>query len=202
MENLRLDNECRKPCETITVSELQKILKKALNRVEVLKTEEKNNIAHYNNRNITTFRRLCKNSKLRNIYFRLIHNDFFTHEKMKRYGMTKNDECPRCKIREDTRHLMWGCVHSTNIWALYNNTMIKIGNQEEVVREYEDLFKPGLTKVNAIIKIKMIQELIQINRPMNWKSENIMRIIKEMKNIQNTLKVDGRDEWNVFDSLI
>jgi hypothetical protein len=48
----------------------------------------------------------------------------------------------------------------------------------------------------------MIQELIQINRPMNWKSENIMRIIKEMKNIQNTLKVDGRDEWNVFDSLI
>jgi hypothetical protein len=121
---------------------------------------------------------------------------------MKRYGMTKTDECPRCKIREDTRHLMWGCVHSTNIWALYNNTMIKIGNQEEVVREYEDLFKPGLTKVNAIIKIKMIQELIQINRPMNWKSENIMRIIKEMKNIQNTLKVDGRDEWNVFDSLI
>ena len=202
MENLRLDNECRKPCETITVSELQKILKKALNRVEVLKTEEKNNIAHYDNRNITTFRRLCKNLKLRNIYFRLIHNDFFTHEKMKRYGMTKNDECPRCKIREDTRHLMWGCVHSTNIWALYNNTMIKIGNQEEVVREYEDLFKPGLTKVNAIIKIKMIQELIQINRPMNWKSENIMRIIKEMKNIQNTLKVDGRDEWNVFDSLI
>jgi hypothetical protein len=40
----------------------------------------------------------ARNPKLRNIYFRLIHNDFFTGVRMKKYRMTKDDECPRYNV--------------------------------------------------------------------------------------------------------
>jgi hypothetical protein len=44
------------------------------------------------------WRRFDRQLKLRNIYFRLIHNDFFTGVRMEKYRMTKDDECPRYNV--------------------------------------------------------------------------------------------------------
>jgi hypothetical protein len=38
--------------------------------------------------NIVDFRRKCKNSKLQNMYFRLLQKDFFPYARMKKYKMS------------------------------------------------------------------------------------------------------------------
>jgi hypothetical protein len=110
---------------TITVKELQVILKK----IDVLDVKNKLGIDSFDEENITRFRSNCKNPKLRNIYLRLIHSDFFTHVRMKKYTMTVTDECPRCGITETSKHLLYECAHVRNIWSLFNNLMSKIGKK-------------------------------------------------------------------------
>ena len=39
------------------------------------------------------FREQCKNLKLRQIYFRLVSRDFYTKERMLRFGMSRDDMC-------------------------------------------------------------------------------------------------------------
>ena len=80
--------------ESITTKEFQGTLKIALNRVEKTNFNIRLGLDEFNETNILVFRRHCKNAKLRNIYFQLIHNDFFTHTRMKRYKMVMSDKCP------------------------------------------------------------------------------------------------------------
>jgi hypothetical protein len=122
-EDINSDNEdlkyiaprTRKNVNSITVKELQITLKNALKRIDALDVKNKLGIENFVGENITKFRSNCKNPKLRNIYFRLIHNDLFTHVRMKKYRMTVTDECPRCGITETSKHLLWECAHVKNI---------------------------------------------------------------------------------------
>ena len=164
----------------LSVKELQKMLKIATKKVESLIVKEKLNINEFDDNNVIRFRSMCKNPKMRNIYFRLIHNDFFTHSRMKRYKMTMNDKCPRCDKVEDTRHMLWDCTQARNIWNKYNNLVRKVNIAEEATLNYEQIFTPGKNPAMCMIKIKIIQELIQIERPKNWTDENINKICDDL----------------------
>jgi hypothetical protein len=88
---------CLKPgnrisIDLVTVKELQSSLKLVLKKSEVANFKTKLDIDEFDPSNISTVRRHYKNAKLRNIYFRLIHNDFFTHSRMMRYKMMDSDK--------------------------------------------------------------------------------------------------------------
>ena len=176
--------DTRKDINSIIVKELQVTLKTALKKIEVLDFNKKLGIENFEEENIMKFRTNCKNSKLRNIYFRLIHNDFFTHVRMKKYKMTEDDLCPRCGRIETTRHLIWECSHVRNIWNLFNNLMTQISNSQESVNKYEDVFQTCERPGTSIVKTKIIQELVQIERPKNWNREKLLTIVAELKNIE------------------
>jgi hypothetical protein len=133
MKYMLIAPRTRKNLITITVKELQVTLKNALKKIDVLDVKNKLGIDNFDEENITRFRSNCKNPKLRNIYFRLIHNDFFTHVRMKKYRMTVTDECPRCGITETSKHLLYECAHVRNIWSLFNNLMSQIGNDQQCI---------------------------------------------------------------------
>ncbi len=86
---------------------VKELLKNALKKIDVFDVKNKLGIDNFDEENITRFRSNCKNPKLRNIYFILIHNDFFTHVRMKKYRMTVTDECPRWGMTETSKHLLW-----------------------------------------------------------------------------------------------
>jgi exonuclease III len=176
----------------LTVKQLQNLLKKALNKTESLDVKNKLQINNFDNENIMNFRSTCKNAKLRNIYFRLIHNDFFTHSRMKRYKMTTSDKCPRCEETETTKHLLWECNHVKNIWRLYNIFLNQLNLESEKVLIYDDIYIPGKTSATCLIKIRIIQELIQIERPKNWTFERIKCICKEVMNLEKYNAIAGR----------
>jgi hypothetical protein len=152
----------RKDVNSITVKELQVTLKNALKKIETLNVKDKLGIENFDEENITKFRINCKNPKLRNIYFRMIHNDFYTHVRMKKFKMTSTDKCPRCGEVETSEHLLWKCVHVQNIWNLFNQVMNQINNSQDCVLLYENVFKMGDNSAICVVKMKIIQALIQI----------------------------------------
>ena len=186
-ENLKyvqLDKDNRKCRNTISAKELQKKLKIALGKTEELNVINKNNIISYDVNNIIHLREKCKNAKLRNIYFRMIHNDFYTYKRMKKYNMTVNDKCPRCGDLEDAKHLLWECYHSRNIWSLFNKSIINQRQNVTKVVSYEDVFKISGEVITILVKMRIIQEMIQIERPKHWNQDNITKIREDLLKIE------------------
>jgi hypothetical protein len=186
-ENLKyvqLDKDNRKCRNTISAKELQKKLKIALGKTEELNVINKNNIISYDVNNIIHLREKCKNAKLRNIYFRMIHNDFYTYKRMKKYNMTVNDKCPRCGDLEDAKHLLWECYHSRNIWSLFNKSNINQRQNVTKVENYEDVFKISGEVITILVKMRIIQEMIQIERPKHWNQDNITKIREDLLKIE------------------
>ena len=189
----------------VTAKQLQTTLKKALKKVETLVVHERLKIESFETGNITSFRKLCKNAKLRNIYFRLIHGDFFNHVRMKKFNMTPTDECPRCGEKEDLKHLLWECTHAKQIWSLYNNIMSKTGQM--TTNYYQDVFVPGENSATCTVKIRLIQELIQIERPRNWNHVKIITIIDQTKKLEfynstkNNQQANHRKKWRNFENI-
>jgi hypothetical protein len=83
------------PIYEITTKELQLILKNVLNKVTAPDLSCKLGFQTDEIIDVINLRRGCRNSKLRLIYFRLIHNDFFTFQRMFKYKMTNSPNCPR-----------------------------------------------------------------------------------------------------------
>jgi hypothetical protein len=63
---------------------------------------------------------------------------------------------------------------------LYNNFANKLGNEQDSVKQYDNVYKVGTSPAIALVKIKVIQELIQIERPKNWNEEKMDHLVEEL----------------------
>jgi hypothetical protein len=166
--------------DKITTKELQKTLKVANKKISAQDFNVKLGTKDYNKDNIVKFRHQCKNVKLRHIYFRLISKDFFTMEKMFKYKMVNSDKCKRCGNVENYKHLLWECREVKNIWRLFNEYVTNINQNEENVQDYDDVFRVGNGGNVSKLKMKIIQSMIQIERPRYWTIERIYEIANEI----------------------
>jgi hypothetical protein len=171
------------PVSDITTKDLQWILKKALHRITEAdyrsKLEVENEII-----DPVKFRQDCKNPKLRNIYFRMIHNDFYTYSRMFKFNMTNSPNCPRCGQIETTKHLLWECYESQKMWNCYNDVLVLSNLENMKIEKYDDLYRTETLGILSIVKTKLTQELIQIVRPVNWNINRTIEIINKMRNIE------------------
>jgi hypothetical protein len=192
------------PIHNVTTRDLQWILKEALNRITKtdfeMKTEISNEII-----NPIELRKVCKNAKSRNIYFRMIHNDFFTYKKMFKYKMTTNPNCPRCDHIETSKHLLWECLETVKVWKSYNDILKQINLEKMMLSKYEDLYRIEQIPLLMTIKLKLIQELIQIVRPNNWCVNRSKNLIIQLKNIEmcNTDADNSKlqKRWECFNTM-
>jgi hypothetical protein len=126
---------------------------------------------------------------------------------MKKYKMTVTDECPRCNMTETSKHLLWECTHVKNIWSLFNDMMNSVGGGQECVNNFDDVFQACEMPAISIIKAKIIQALIQIERPINWNREKLLDTIKDLINVEKYNAVASRTinkfkvKWNLFESI-
>ena len=168
----------------VTTKLLQSTLKIALNKVSSQDFNLKLGLTDYNKEFIGKFRNQCKNVKLRHTYFRLIHKDFFTMEKMLKYKMVNDNRCKRCGEVETYRHLLWECREAGRIWRVYSEYMVGSAQTINEVLCYEDVFKIGDLGNVSKVKMKIIQEMIQVECPVNWTIENVKKVVNEIKNIE------------------
>jgi hypothetical protein len=197
-----IDKNMRKNINVINTKEIQIIMKNALKKLTTTNFKEKLGIENFQEDNIIKLRSKCQNAKFRNLYFRLIHNDFYTHVRMKKYKMCQTDQCPRCGLVETSKHLLWECAHVQKIWNIYNQVII-----DDQINTYEDIFKVSDSHSNIMIKMKTIQELIQIDRPKNWNRDTLIDKIKGLMNIEKhnayNLKTIEKynKKWKKYDNL-
>ena len=168
----------------ITAKELQSILKINLGKVSSQNHIAKLGIDEFDKESILKFRNKCKNIKLRHVFYRLISGDIFSKERMCRFGMVNNNLCERCQQVESTRHLLWECVEARNIWELFNTWIVSNNPTVNMINVYQDIYNIDDCAHVCKVKMKIIQEMIQIERPSGWNLEQIRIISKELKNIE------------------
>jgi hypothetical protein len=195
------------PTRECTTKEFQNIFKKILNKTSETDFQAKLDIESCEDINIVKFRKGCKNPKLRHIHFRLIHNDFFTYQRMFKYGMTNSPNCPRCNNEESTKHLLWDCVHSQNIWTIFNEILGSNNLASSKVSRYEHIYRTENNSAVSVIKLKIIQQMIQMERPKNWEKVTVQQLIIRIKdyetknasdNYQNAIVLN---KWKAFSNL-
>lgn len=179
--NLELKN-----ASSLDVREMQKMLKIAYGKTDTLKVEIKNNLNNFqfDMDNITRFRMQCKEVKMRNVFYRLLNKDFFYAERMFRYKMVNSPECTRCGETETNDHLLYECRYSRLMWSIYNKAMRESFNSNFCINRKEDIYDFSNGFIENGIKIKLINELIQIERPTHWTINKIINIAIEMKKIE------------------
>ena len=169
----------------VTTKELQSILKINLGKVTSQDHKIKLGIDEFNKESIIKFRNKCKNVKLRHVFYRLISGDIFSKERMCRFGMINNNICERCQQTESTRHLLWECEESRNIWEIFNIWLINNNNPvSNQMNEYKDIYRIDDCAHVCKVKMKIIQEMIQIQRPSGWNIEQINIISKDIKRVE------------------
>ena len=55
--------------------------------------------------------------KHRTLLLRVAHGDIYTKEKLVRYRMSDNPDCPRCGEIEDLQHKIYSCPYTQRIWS-------------------------------------------------------------------------------------
>jgi hypothetical protein len=105
-------------------------------------------------------------------------------EKMFKYKMVNSDKCRRCGEVETYRHLLWDCRETKRVWQAYNAYLICIRKSNCKVLSYDDVFVIGDFGVVSKVKMKVVQEMIQIDRPVNWSIDNIFKMANELENIE------------------
>ena len=141
----------------ITAKELQSILKINIGKVTSQDHKTKLGINEFDKENILKFRNRCKNIKLRHVFYRLISGDIFSKERMCRFGMINNNTCERCLQIESTRHLLWDCVESRNIWHLFDIWVANNCQVPNAMNEYQDIYKVDDCAHVCKVKMRIIQ---------------------------------------------
>jgi hypothetical protein len=103
---------------------------------------------------------------------------------MFKYKMTDTPNCPRCGSEETTEHLLWECVESKKIWTLHNIILSKNLYSDQKILKYEDLYRTEPSSSVSIIKMKIIQEMIQIERPKNWCMARLVNTIIRIRDLE------------------
>ena len=98
--------------------------------------------------------------------------------------MVSSDKCLRCNETETYQHMLWDCVEAKKVWKSYNDYLVKVNLTQEKIQNYKDIYNNHNTSALSIIKMKIIQEMIQIKRPTGWTIEKTEKIANEMKHLE------------------
>ena len=144
------------------------------------------------------------NVKLRNVFYRLINNDFFTKTKMFKFKMTDTVECERCGRKETTKHLLLECPFTLMAWKNFNEILEERNLASEKIISYEKILDfEGSSCVN-LVKLKLINEFIQIERPRHLTKEKISLLIKQLMSTEKYIAIKNQQlkkfeaRWKAF----
>ena len=107
--------------------------------------------------------------------------------------MTSTDLCPRCNQTEDVSHLLWECANVRVVWKEYNDFMNKLAQGQDLVESYDDIYTAGNKSGTAIIKIKIIQELIQKDRLTHWNVEKMELLVSDLIKMEKYIALKNHE---------
>ena len=101
------------------------------------------------------------NTKLKTILLRSINGDIYCGTRLKKFGLTDTDECPRCHLPETIDHQLYSCFYTKQLWELTSKiTSIPILNLNQVLG-YDDIHD----KTTLTLHAEILTRLLSIERP-------------------------------------
>jgi hypothetical protein len=94
--------------------------------------------------------------------------------------MTDSAECERCGEQETKKHLLWECSFSQLAWKNFNTLLEEKKLELDKIVLYEKIFDFGGTACSILIKLKIINEFIQIERPKQLSKSKISTLINQL----------------------
>ena len=99
--------------------------------------------------------------KNKTIILRAIHGDIYCGTRLKKFGMTETDLCPRCNIPETISHQLTDCLYVRKIWDILTKiTGIKIKSLNQALGH-----DPMHDKITLTIHAEIIRQFMSIERP-------------------------------------
>jgi hypothetical protein len=99
---------------------------------------------------------------------------------MLQFKMTDSDECERCGAEETSKHLLWDCPFSHIAWKNFNSILEEKKLGLDKIVSYDKFFYFGGTACSTLIKLKIINEFIQIERPKNLSKSKIYTLVNHL----------------------
>ena len=101
------------------------------------------------------------NSKLQGILLRALHGDIYCGTRLKKFGMSDSDLCPRCNLQETIQHQLFECDFVKSIWIVLRSvTSINCLTINDVLGH-----NPLHDKTTLTIHAELIRILLAIDRP-------------------------------------
>ncbi len=94
--------------------------------------------------------------------------------------MTDSAECERCGAEETIKHLLWECSFSQLAWKNFNTLLEEKNLGFDKIVSYEKIFDFGGTACATLIKLRIINEFIQIERPKHLTKSKISILIIQL----------------------
>ena len=116
------------------------------------------------------------NIKNRGILLRVMHGDIYCGTRLKKFGMTESDICPRCGEKEDIEHQIMNCPYTKVIWDIVSDiTGINHSNLSVILGNDQRHNKASMALNAEIIKI-----LLAIDRPTQNQGQMIAKILERL----------------------
>jgi hypothetical protein len=115
--------------------------------------------------------------------------------------MTDFAECERCGAEETTKHLLWECSFSQLAWKIFNTFLEEKNLGLDKIVSYEKIFDFGGTSCATLIKLRIINEFLQIERPKHLAKSKICTLINQLiitekyKAIKNQKLDKFKERW-------
>ena len=119
---------------------------------------------------------------------------------MVKFKMIESPECVRCGEIETNNHLLYECMYSRRMWNQYNFVIKDMLNSTFEVKRKEDIFNFEIGHIENIIKIRLINELIQIERPKIWTKEKIINMIVDTRNCDKYIAIENNHDMKHFNN--
>ena len=80
------------------------------------------------------------------------------------------------------------------MWESFNSILCERGLNQFSIKNYDDVYKFNGTGVISTVKLKLINELIQIVRPTNMNVERVKMIIRNLQSTEKYIAKKNNDE--------
>ena len=116
------------------------------------------------------------NIKLKSMMLRVIQGDVYCGSRLKKFGMTDTDGCPRCGQSEDIDHQLFSCHYTKILWSLVSGiTGIPNNNLSNVlgISDFHD-------KSTLTLHAELIRILMAIDRPITPQTELVQQTLERL----------------------
>ena len=142
----------------------------------------------------TWFLRISKltSTKHKNTLLRLIHGEFYTKEKLHRFGLIDNNTCPRCDQIETLNHKFFNCDYTSRIWENFSRKALSLTTDPRTPID-------GIKKLLGIFKeanTSYISLAAEILLRISYLDDNQTYLILPKKIVEHSIKSIASRERN------